>query len=298
MPIENLTLQAACYMAKETLAIRNSYTKQVMSLHYGIRFYPETHSRGEGLYCVPLWTVAIPELTKNPLRIKEKIDAYKNYLYKADRSPLYDCLDPSFSRASPEEQSRYLSTFVAQIKEHIRPFAPFSLGFSGLLDYELLVCKNSSRYIDDLGKYSTGGRCRTSFDMNTICYRATLNEFEIKFIREILQHQFDEKIPGIKAEENIQVANTARYIICNQLCTEIIVAKLVMFLNAACASHPTPTLKSKAVLTLNKDELIALFDNTLSTEAERIQEIFVHKREHCILASNPPEKYLTCHKYL
>ncbi|KTC64723.1 Uncharacterised protein (plasmid) [Legionella adelaidensis] len=217
-----LTPEAAKYMLDNKLTIRNSHTKQLVSLHYGLKFFPEHHSAGSGHYCVPLWTVAVPGLMEanfnDKTAVKEIIKKYTN-----SSAP---------SLGKEEQNPQHLQKFLTRIREFISPHVVLGYRFEHQFDYELLVAKDDLYYLDNFGTYPTGGRGFHSHNSESIIYRVTLNRLEVAFLKKILKGEYDEQLPGI-TEAPSEVAITARQTLAHQVCIEIITRKLVQFLNAA-----------------------------------------------------------------
>jgi len=321
-----LTVAAADFMFDNALTIRNSYTTQVMSQHYNIRHFPETHSAGSGEYGVPLWTVKLKRFP-NPGQ-----DPYN--LCRPDNF--------AFAGVSEEAKQQHLDNFLDKIKSFLRARVPFGVGFEGYFDYELLVAKPrySDYYLSDIGTYSTGGRTHGVYNAKTIVYRVTLNAYEIQLIKDILERKYDARISGIYEEKSSLnaiicnedkinklrselykinqvrkatyqppilvpepedpaildvITNTARYVICHCLCIEIIAAKLVLFLNAAGQSK-------RKVIALNAKQLDALLTRAVEIKTAEVQSVFRHMNIHCgsihwLLLGCSPKKYLESKKY-
>jgi len=302
-----LTIEAANFMFDNGLTMRNSYTTQVMSLHYKIRHFPETHSAGRGQYGVPLWTVKLKELPK------------------PGQDPYDRCHSDNFAFTGVSEEAKqyHLDNFLDKIKSFLENNVPFGTLFSGeYFNYELLIAKPRfpSRSLSDIGTYSTGGRTYEGvYDAQTIIYRATLNAYEIRFIKDILERKHDDRIPGIHEKKSILdaaahnkekinglrmlisdpespaildlVTNTARYAVCHRLCIEIIAAKLVLFLNTTGQSKYN-------VIALSAKQLNALLTRVIEAGALHIQGIFHYTHIHrLLLAGCSPKKYLESEKY-
>lgn len=262
-----LSQKAADYMIDSGIVIRNSDTKQLISLHYGKGIFPETHSPGGGTYSVPLWTVG----TKN---LEEKT---KNLAFT-----------PADSKTHLDLTQDLLDEYLGKIKEFIAPYVPFGHLCSGLLDYELLVGSDRSYYLDDIGRYPTGGRSHTLFNEKTILYRITLNGFEIDFIKDILQKKYDNPIPFLSEAKNEIVSDMIRYEVCHVLCVQIIAAKLVKFLNSAG--------KPKNVIALNKEKLETMLGIAINGNQSKLKEMLERGNQgdiSIVRDKRPPEVYLT-----
>jgi hypothetical protein len=270
---------SANFMLQNLLLMRNSNMKQVISRHYGRGIYPESHGVGVD-YSVPLWTIAIKDLhvpkkdwlsLQDSDRIKTEIDKYDADCYKyfrehlGEKTPKYP-FSTSFLSASEKELDEHFSNYINRIKKFIRSYAPFSpyLG-SPTFDYELLISQGSSMSVDDHGRYSTGGRSHGTFNAKTIDYRVTLNEVELEFLKSIMRGTKDDNIPAIKQCRNDNVKKTVRRALCNELATDIIVAKLINWLN--CLGN------CKQVFTLDKTDLNLLLDRSMKTRKADIDEI-------------------------
>ncbi len=269
--------ETAQYMLDNLLVMRNSNTKQLISRHYGQGIYPESHGIGVD-YCVPLWTIAIKDLHVQPIKQKTRIstpqherDNIKAKLQEARRSTLP--FSESLSTASEPQLEEHFSDYIDRIKSFIDGFGPLSVSYpSTHFDYELLIAANNSLGVDDVGRYSTGGRAHGRFNSLTIKYRATLNEFEINFIKSILLGEKDDVIPGIEQSKNIDlkypecasIEDTLRRLVSQQLAIEIITAKLISWLN--CLG------RNKGVISLDKFDLELLLTRSVTIKRDDIDE--------------------------
>ena len=287
----HLTLHAARFMREQSLVMRNTNTAQLSSLHYQGHHSRDSHGVG-GIYSVPLWTIAIPGITQRGIRpdeIHEKVTRYKAQQLKLTPKcpsvdnpyPLdavfIDTLAPDLAFADLKQQEKHLDEFLVAMKAFIQPYTVFSSNCNGY-HYELLVGSllrrseglDSTPYLDDLGRYSTGGRCPDNplFSGN-IVYRITLNAFEINFFKSILHRQYDTAIfSNTLTPANEQVASTVRYMLCNHLATEIISRKLVLFLNAGG--------KLKQPICLSRTHLSDLWEQVQQSQQGKITEIIQH----------------------
>ena len=286
--LTSLTLDAARFMREQGLVIRNTNTEQLSSLHYQGHHKPDWHGVN-GIYSVPLWTIAIPGITEAQqiaADIADKVECYKaQQLKQVPRHPsvktphplnsvFIDTLDPEIAFAESATQQVHLDRFLMAIKAFIRPYTAFSSGACGAYNYELLVASLNSNdslyslpYLDDLGRYTTGGRCpdRTLHPGN-IVYRVTFNAVEIAFFKRISNRDYDTVIFSNEGTpENEYVATTVRYMLCNRLAVEMIANKLVLFLNA-CGD-------TRRVICLNHLELTQLWDNVRHAYAADTKEI-------------------------
>lgn len=255
-----LTEIAADFMAKNTLTMRNSYTKQLLSLHYGTKRFPETHSSGGGNYCVPLWTVAIPALTQRQLNSSGIENIIKNYLNSIDGNgyqyPQGEAYISEFKALPAALKKEHLDGFLNRIRDFISPYVALGYMFNHKFDYELIIATSDDfGFIDDFGRYATGGRCHRAQNSKSIVYRVTLNKLEIDFLKEILKGDYDSSMHGIKTAED-KVAITARQYLARFVCVEIITNKLVRYLNAAG--------QLKQVIALNKDLLHSFIPQVLN----------------------------------
>lgn len=282
--------ETANYMLENHLVMRNSNTKQLISRHYGKDIYPESHGIGVD-YCVPLWTIAIKDLHDQPIKqdkrigdqdkIKKKLEEYeaqrqKEYFEQASKGKRPSTLpfSESFSKASEQQLEEHFSDYIDRIKSFIHGFGPLSTYTPDEthFDYELLIAADDTLQLDDLGRYSTGGRAHGNFNSKTIKYRVTLNEFEINFIKSLLRGEKDELIPGIEKSKNIPlkypqgatVEDSLRRLVSEQLAIEIITAKLISWLN--CLG------KNKGVISLDKFDLELLLARSVTIKKNDIDE--------------------------
>jgi hypothetical protein len=289
---EGLTENAANFMIENNLVIRNSHTKQLISLHLGRGSFPKTHTPGGGQYCVPLWTVAIPQLMdieasyKNKDLIAKVIDDYNKKISYVDcrRYHLNYETDKCYQIASLTENEKkiHLDAFLQRIKDFIGPWTPFGRCSLLSFDYELIVAKGDSKILSDFGRYSTGARGHCDIHKNNIVYRATLNDFEIKFLKKVLMGEYDNMIPGIEKVID-DVIKSVRVLLCDMLATEIIGLKITRFLNAAG--------KLTKVITLNQTELNDLLQNTIESD------IVKKYMEEGSIRVTSPDDYLALEKY-
>jgi hypothetical protein len=266
-----ITADAAMYMDAHKLVMRNSYTKQVQSLHYMLKDFSDTHSAGGGLYCTPLWTVTRPQLLQDiddkKLRLTDHID-WREVQSIDIRARL--------------DASALLEGFVNRIKQTIESHASFGSHFRHYYDYELLIAMARDYNLDDLGRYRTGGRSHSHINDQTIVYRITLNDCEIRFLKAILNGSWDWKLFHKKDIGNarLSVINTLRINICNQLVTQIITSKLILFLNA-CG-------QLKTVNAFSLSDLEVLLE----------QVLHLHQREHEQILDKQLESYIVLDHYL
>lgn len=281
-----LTADAAKYMASLRLVMRNSFTEQAESLHYGRRNFPRTHTPGGGLYCTPLWTIGSPQFLK-------AIDDRRLTLLDGNLLNNYDFTDcdNNLAALNPTQLTHYLNAFVNKIKQFIKNDTSFGMNFNGFYNYELLIASSNFRYIDDLGRYPTGGRCHNAFHANSICYRATFNEIEIQFFKDIQIGKWDSLIFPNKTEVldiPNDVKNTLRLTVCNQLATEIIASKLILFLNA-CG-------QLKSVVALSSNDLGLLLNNVVTVN-EALNSQLVRNNAVSYVARDNYFNYLQAVKY-
>lgn len=294
---ESLSYEAAYFMAQKSLTIRNSSTKQLRSLHYGLGMFPETHTPGQGRYCVPLWTIAFGAFTQDEKELKKELCCYQNKAIErfglaAGNIQYYRPPMDRLLNISPVEQKQILNDYLQKIKTFIRPYVPFGRESYDLYGYELLVGSPMNFVdisMDDLGRYSTGGRGNLKFDKNTICYRVTLNAFERNFINKVLLGTYDHKIPDIKEIHGKEVSDSARYALCNELCVEIIAAKLLRYLNNRG--------RVKNPICLNKLELEYLLDISLKAKTEEIAKVISNKWVSYTRARFAPNDFISFNKY-
>ena len=283
-------------MAQHSLSIRNSSTKQLRSLHYGLGMFPETHTPGMGKYCVPLWTVALGPLSQDVQELQQKISDYTDKARECSTKSFWESKPytppmQGLLNHTPSEQRLILNAFVDKIKAFIRPYVPFGRESANFYGYELLVGRpcNIDTYIDDLGRYSTGGRGYLGFGRNSIIYRCTLNSIEQDFLNEILLGNYDHKIFGINQVDEIMVSDSVRYSLCNELCVEVISTKLLRYLNAQG--------DLKQPICLKKLELEYLLDFANVAAKAEIETIIKNKYTLNTRARAAPEDYISFDKY-
>ena len=284
--IKNLSLtpEAAQYMADNILVMRNSFTEQVESLHYGLSRIPEAFTAGGGIYCTPLWTVAIPQLLRDieskALRLTDSIN-FSDWDNKYASIPLSTLPDSKL----------YLENFVDKIKESIKAYTAFGPLFKKFYNYELLVGASDYHSIDDLGRYPTGGRCHQNFNATSIVYRATFNELEIEFFKSILAGDMDKAI--FSAEMDLEgkqddVIKTIRTTVCNHLAAEIISSKLIIFLNA-CG-------QLKTVIAFTSASLNALLDKVIQKNLNGMNQLLANNAISYV-ARDDYSNYINTRKY-
>ena len=260
-----LTSEAAYFMAKCGLAIRNTYTKQLLSFHYKIKHFPETHSVGGGQYCVPLWTIAIPGLKENA-GFDAKETLINAYIHKTIRYYNKDntIFMEDLNSLSAHALQNHLDDFLNRIKSFLAQYVVLGMFFEHKFDYELIVSSDQDVLVSNVGEYSTGGRCHRAQNIDNIVYRVTLNEMEVNVLKDILRGQYDASIAGINTAKP-DVAITARQTLARLTCVEIISQKLVQYLNAAGSL--------KKVISLNKQQLASLVSIALVAEDNEVKSV-------------------------
>ena len=281
----SITPAAAMYMHAKKLCMRNSNTKQTESMHYGRRNFPETHSQQEGVhYCTPLYTIAIPQLLQD-------IETQKKSLNNRLSSDVWDQEYAPVNLLTLPSSSTVISDFVDKIREQVINFTSFGYMFNHFYDYELLIAPSDSLCLDDLGRYPTGGRSHQQFNSNTIIYRVTFNEIEVKFFKEILSGTFDQYFHP-QDERSLRLSDdmlkTIRTTICNQLATEVIVSKLIIFLNTC--GH------LKQVIAFSQQHLEILLKKTIVSCQGKLDNQIRNKLISCV-AAYQYDQYQAVNKY-
>ena len=244
-----LTINAAEFFIRNNIALRNSNTKQLISRHLQEGTFPEMH--GEGVdYAIPLWTIGILDMEKpnksgDNKKLKEQIRAQEGIMseqLREDRraeqqsmpSPIYQPM-VALRQASPHELDSHLKLFAEKIKEHFNSFSPFGKFSREGYCFEVILGRGGT-HIDDIGRYSTGGRCDGNFGKNSLVFRATLSDSDVYFVQRILRGEFDETIQQhISAELqslNHSVVVTLRLALCEELCKDILLYKIIKWANA------------------------------------------------------------------
>lgn len=281
----SITPTAAMYMYANKLCMRNSNTKQTESMHYGRRNFPQTHSAAEGShYCTPLFTIAIPQLLKD-------IDTEKLELTSSISWDSWDNEYAAVNLLTLPSASTVIGDFVNRIRKQIINYTSFGSQFNDLYDYELLIASGDRFLLDDLGRYPTGGRSHQRFNSDTIIYRATFNEIEIDFFKEILAGTLDsffysQHEGSVKISDDVLKSLRSR--ICNQLATEIIVSKLIIFLNAAG--------RLEQVIAFSKQQVQALLKQVVARYQAELTRI-MHDKLIYPVAAYQYDSYQTVHKY-
>ncbi len=284
VPYKCLTAQAIEWMYLSSLVIRNSHTEQVASLHYKIEGIPEAHSAGAGLYCVPLWTVASPELVDYQFESKRSEGYYKPEVnvIAAQHKKLQFLQTTKTIPALELKNQAYLEhmiKFSQLIKDFIQPYCCFGQYFFGLLDYELLVEANEAGrsfyryYMDDYGKYPTGGRGRSQFNPETIIFRVKLNSIEKSYTLGIINKKYDDLFPDELSKADVLVQRTVRYKLANQYCADIISAKLIRFLNLQAESRLNKQMCRPLFKGLSKEILDLLLQDSVHSSLPSLKDI-------------------------
>lgn len=278
----SITPTAAMYMHANKLCMRNSNTKQTESMHYSRHNFPQAHSHSDGSshYCTPLYTIAIPKLLNEIKTQKLKLTGNIPWQeYAAD------------NLLTLPSASAVIADFVNNIRQQIINYTSFGYLFHDFYDYELLIAPARGFWLDDLGRYPTGGRSHQAFYANTIIYRATFNEIEINFFKAILAGTLD-KFLYSQHENSLKLPNdvikTLRVLVCNQLATEIIVSKLIIFLNS-CG-------QLKKVIAFSEQHLQTLLEKVVVMQHVELSKV-IHDNIVFTVAKYQYDSYQTAHKY-
>lgn len=278
------TPEAAKLMYLRGTRMRNSYTKQVLSFHLGTYDFPETHSIS-GRYSMPLWTIATPQLFADIGSETFRQENFNDLKYHA-------------STASQQAlEQAFLIDYLHKIRKSIAKYTVFGLSFWHTYDYELLLENNNSYGLDSYGRYPTGGRSYGEFNSETILTRIYFEEAEIGFFKEILLGRLDDLITKDlqhRAGKSDEVLKTLRLELCNLLATEIILSKLILFINTYALSPKTSSLQSTQSFT--KEELQLLLEKCLVMDKEALQSILSKGKTSNILERYP--LYLSANKYV
>ncbi len=279
----HLSPSAAMFMDTHRLVMRNSYTEQTESLHYGRSNFSGTSGNGAGQYCTPLWTIARPNLL-----VDIETDVIRGHISPNELKARY----ASINMLDHVDTASIIECFVDKVRKAICFHTSFGHLFNYFYNYELLIAAPNDYDIDDLGQYPTGGRSQ-NFNGGPIIYRATFNEVEIKFFKHMLDGALDQLIykhgVGAQALQEI-VLRSLRITLCNQLATEIITSKLIIFLNA-CG-------QLKTVISFSESDLHALLEKIVSQSQNKIEDIVKNQLIH-VIANNDDfyDAYKSANKY-
>ena len=284
-----LTINAAEFFIRNNIALRNSNTKQLISRHLQEGTFPETHGIGVD-YAIPLWTIGIldmeePNKSGDNKKLKEQIRAQEGIMdeqLREDRraeqqskpSPIYQPM-VALRQASPGELDSHLKLFAEKIKEHFNNFSPFGKFSREGYCFEVILGRGGT-HIDDIGRYSTGGRCDGNFGKNSLVYRATLSDSDVYIMQRILRGEFDETIQQhIFAELkslNHSVVVTLRLALCEELCKDILLHKIIKWANAMGECDPAQK-KEISLHILTKKDLGCLLLSSCKNIEQLLQNI-------------------------
>lgn len=270
----SLTIDAAKFLVREHVALRNSYTKQLIERHMA-------HPRASGRdYAVPLWTIGIFGLKEGVGNesLKQQIERQKEQLMSQSH---HHELSEELLSATQEDQDAHLDEFAEKIKRHFSGFSLFGKNAKAThkvvpYDVEVLLGPADSLSIDEIGKYSTGGRCNGQFGNESLMYRATLSETDVSFIKEVLSGVYDKDITekigvDIKSLGGL-VAIQIRQTLCNELCNNFLLSKIIMWANARGNAEYAQNKKT-AIHVLTIPESWNLLQKSLSSKAEELKKI-------------------------
>lgn len=288
-----LTLSAAKKMLEGRLVMRNSNTKQLISRHYQQEgLFPDSHGIGTD-YAIPLWTIALPlpAFKSGDRENSEKSKAVIQGFVDKERGDDTSYLDG----LSEDAAQMHLQDYVNRIKTHMYGHAPIGIhsNFDEPYNFEVLLAENSYLpYVDDFGRYSTGGRTEAPFNKETIAFRATLSQTDITFIKSILKGNWDQLIQSVikrnLQDKKIDVIQTIRIDLSHNFAIDILTSKLVSWMNHN-ASPIKKVFKNKLFLhTLSSDDLKSLLSQTVTSNTAKLCEVFDKEYLHHF---TDPEKY-------
>jgi len=158
------------YMQSNKLVMRNTNSKQLISRHYGYNNHFKSHGIGVD-YCVPLWTVAHSEHKKKTDTSDQEIKT----------------IGTTFLKKTNKNQIQQLLAFINNIKKFITPYVSFEESSNNNFDYELIIAQGDNLALNDLNRYSTGGRAITPIHKKSILFRSTLNAIEINYLKALVK---------------------------------------------------------------------------------------------------------------
>jgi hypothetical protein len=265
-PYKHLTPRAAKFMLENNLVMRNSFSEQLFSYHYKLN--DDTRLDPHSSYCIPLWTIGTPAAFKSQYKLG-------NTNWSINKAALNQ--RAPFNIDVPDS---HLNDFRERIAAHIRPFGPFGWNATSGFKFEVIIAAPKNKpYIDDIGRYSTGGRSISCFNQKTIRYRSTLNEKEINLLKDILWGKYDKKIGKICriTSSSDHVRKTVRYSLALYLATEILSSKITAWLNLVSILGYKLFHKHK-IIAFNTTSLNEMLTDVLEQYAEEFKTTIKYRR--------------------